>query len=356
MRVGLFLRLFAAVIILAALLILLCSSAVSEDALSAHDTLYRGLWECRETVDVSALNVQKSDAARLLREVLHGSPELFHVSEKFSYSYNSSGYLLSITPTYKATGKELAEQREFYYETISDLLSVYPRPPCDAEAVLYIHDTLASTYDYDTEYKNYDAYSLFKNGRGVCQAYSLAFVALCRAWDIDAHLAFSDAMDHAWNTVCVDGAYYHVDVTRDDPISDQAPSQTVLHSAFLRSDAGFASLGYHDYIAQTPCDSLRFEKNDGGVLEDVSVAAVFRENGIFVFDGSDVFKVSFNLTPPIASLAQGDSNGDGCVDVCDILCVRVGKVLPFLTYDEEKIREVILDSLAKKYLYASDLD
>jgi hypothetical protein len=335
---------------------LLCSSAASEEALSIQNVLYHALWECRDLIDVSELNVQKSDAARLLREVLHDSPELFHVNTKFSYSYNSSGRILSITPSYRATGKELAEQREFYYATVSELLAAYPRPSCDAEAVLYIHDTLASNYDYDTEYKSYDAYSLFKNGRGVCQAYSLAFVALCREWSIEAHVTVSDAMDHAWNTVRVDGAYYHVDVTRDDPITDCTPSKNVLHSAFLRSDAGIESLGYREYDAGTPCDSQIFERDGVGILGDVSVAAAFLKNGIFVFNGNDVFKVSFNSTPSLSPLPTGDSNGDGCVDACDILCARAGESLPFCVYDEEKIRGIILDGISNKYLYDSNLD
>ena len=43
-------------------------------------------------------------------------------------------------------------------------------------------------------------------------------------------------MNHIWNLIKIDGKWYHVDVTWDDPIMDK-PGR-VKHDNFLRSDDG----------------------------------------------------------------------------------------------------------------------
>lgn len=341
MRVGVFIRLLAVALLLVWVLALPCSSDTHSDP---NAVLYRALYGCLETVDLSSFKIPKENAPRLLRDVLYNSPELFYVGGKFAYSYNSQGYLLSITPIYKVTGAELDEQRAVYNAKIQGLMADCPDGATDAEAVLYIHDVLASNFDYDTDYKAYDAYSFFESGRGVCQAYSLAFIALCRTRGIDASMAVSNEMDHAWNTVCIDGAYYHVDVTRDDLVGDAG----VLHTAFLRSDGGMRALGYYGYEAKFPCDNTKFD----GLLDGVESKVTFSENGIFAFNGQGVLKVTLSDTPLLTPLCEGDTNGDGEVNLHDLLSVIKGENIPLTLTDKKRLLCLVLERIAKKYLDA----
>ncbi|MBE6693373.1 MAG: hypothetical protein E7589_01215 [Ruminococcaceae bacterium] len=351
MRVGVFLRFAAGCLMLSGILILLCSSAACEDAPSPTEYIYSALVACEAEIDVAEYALDRAAAVEILRDLLCNSPELFYVSGKISYSYGSDGRLLTLTPAYKVAGKELDAQRKFYTDTVVKMLSEADTLQGEAELALYIHDAIASKFEYDTDHKNYDAYSLFRDGRGVCQAYSLGFIALCHEAGLEAKTVISDAMDHAWNAVKIDGEWYHIDVTRADPISDESPSKAVLHKAFLRSDAAMASLGYHGYNTDISCKSTRFEKDGRGILEDISEAVIFRQNGAFAARGTSVVRVDL-ATPHLIPLPFGDIDGDGAADARDIAILLVGdsdSLLPFTMTDTDKLGALILEDILKKY-------
>ena len=351
MRVGVFVRALAACLLLSGILILLCSSAACEDALSPTEYIYSALVACQSNIDVAEYALDRTAAVNILRDLLCNSPELFYVSGKISYSYGSDGQLLTLTPTYKATGDELDAQRKFYTDTLKEMLLGADTLQSDAELALYIHDAIVSKFDYDTDY------SLFHDGRGVCQAYSLGFIALCREVGLEAKTVVSDEMDHAWNVVKIDGEWYHVDVTRADPVSVEATSKTVLHKAFLRSDAGMRSLGYRGYDTDIFCDSTRFEADGRGILEDISVAVVFRRGGTFAACGTTAVRVDL-AAPRLIPLPIGDADGDGAADARDIATILMGdsaNILPFAVTDAKKAAAVILEDIIKKPALGEDI-
>lgn len=51
-----------------------------------------------------------------------------------------------------------------------------------------------------------------------CNGYALAFKDIMTRLNIQALHITSDSMQHAWNLVYLDGEWYHVDVTWDDPV------------------------------------------------------------------------------------------------------------------------------------------
>ena len=111
-----------------------------------------------------------------------------------------------------------------------------------------------------------DAFSLFRDGVGVCQAYALAFMALGRAAGLEVDMVTSREMDHAWNRMSgVGDAWYHVDVTRDDPIREPGTASVVRHTRLLRSDAGMEAEGYTAFSCGDGhiCADGRYETAEG---------------------------------------------------------------------------------------------
>ena len=112
-----------------------------------------------------------------------------------------------------------------------------------------IHDWIILNYDYaysDTyNAKSHSAYGMLTNGRGVCSAYTLLFDVLCRTAGFRTRIVFSEKTYavtgstfniHCWNMICVDGIWYHVDVTWDD---QPHLGNGVVYNYFLKSSDYF---------------------------------------------------------------------------------------------------------------------
>ena len=99
------------------------------------------------------------------------------------------------------------------------------------QKALYLHDYIATHGQYDTiskvdvqnkiDERRRDAYGMLIDGIGVCQGYTLAYRLLLKEVGIDSGTVTSDSMNHVWNLIQIDGNWYHVDVTWDDPTEDR---------------------------------------------------------------------------------------------------------------------------------------
>ena len=122
------------------------------------------------------------------------------------------------------------------------------------EKVVAIHDYL--TYNVDYDYANYlagtipsSSYSAdgaLKNGKAVCSGYASAFSVLAKAAGFEVTYVDGVANNgegyqgHAWNEIKIDGVWYNVDVTWDDPTwsgKDPSDHSANCYTYFLVSDA-----------------------------------------------------------------------------------------------------------------------
>ena len=111
-----------------------------------------------------------------------------------------------------------------YKEIIKDGMS-------DTEKVTAIHDYLIYHADYtangDTTQateRNCRVAGLVLDGSAVCSGYANTFYLFCKAAGLDCEyvrgesVPKKDDFGHAWNRVKVDGKWYYVDCTWDDPV------------------------------------------------------------------------------------------------------------------------------------------
>ncbi len=66
----------------------------------------------------------------------------------------------------------------------------------------------------------YSSYAALVRHSAVCQGFAGAFYRLCLESGIDSRIVSSDAMNHTWNIVELDGSYYHLDATWDSYCPD----------------------------------------------------------------------------------------------------------------------------------------
>ncbi len=94
-------------------------------------------------------------------------------------------------------------------------------------------------YDETENQDNNHAAAALLDGLTLCQGYAQAFQMIGQRLGHDVMMITgeSNAQGHAWNLVKLNGQYYHVDVTHDDPVPDRGPDQPVRHLHFMRSDS-----------------------------------------------------------------------------------------------------------------------
>lgn len=106
-------------------------------------------------------------------------------------------------------------------EKVAQIVGAVIRPGMsDYEKALALHNWIIFNADYDGTYTRYTAADILLHGSGVCQAYTQAYALLLNAVGINNTTETGD--DHIWNMIQLDGDWYHVDATWDDPIGGGA--------------------------------------------------------------------------------------------------------------------------------------
>ncbi len=97
----------------------------------------------------------------------------------------------------------------------------------DYEKELAIHDYIVTNCEYGyVDYSNdyaYRAYGVLVQGKAVCNGYAEAMALLLNCVGIENEImtGWANGELHAWNRVKLDGKWYQVDSTWDDPIPDR---------------------------------------------------------------------------------------------------------------------------------------
>ena len=109
---------------------------------------------------------------------------------------------------------------------------------------------LHTEYDYHNYLSNtvpeesFNLYRLLVKNKAVCNGYAEAMVYLLNRIGIEAiYIPSLPAMNHAWNKVKVDGTWYNMDATWDDPVPDRQGK--IGYQYFLVSDSQLSKT--HDW-------------------------------------------------------------------------------------------------------------
>lgn len=122
----------------------------------------------------------------------------------------------------------------------------------DYEKIKALHDYIIVHTEYDKVNLDnntipdidYTAKGVFTNGIAVCRGYAEAFQLLMQKIGIESKILTGWAKDtsHAWNVVKLNGKWYHVDTTFDDPVAQpgeiyKTPYDNLRYNYFLVTDA-----------------------------------------------------------------------------------------------------------------------
>lgn len=190
-------------------------------------------------------------------DLIDGHPELFFVSDSYLYWLNSNGFISHIEISFLYSEEEIASRTKAYNASVSTIVSYALQANNTLGQVMLVHDYLCANYEYDQTFTVYSAEQMFKQGTGVCQAYLQCFQGVMNAMDIDCVPVTSASMNHGWNAVKIDGSWYHLDATWDDPVSDMP--LRARHKYFLLSDAGMEEADHSNWSAAVSALNTQFD-------------------------------------------------------------------------------------------------
>lgn len=179
-------------------------------------------------------------------------------------------------------------------EMVATITSSYANNNMNSfEKAKAMHDWLVSNVDYVITDNCHTAYGALIEKQAVCDGYSYAYRLLMSALGFDCRVVYgySEGEAHAWNVVNLDGVWYQMDVTWDDPYVNgvsygYGDGSNLSYSYFLLNDGTM----YADH-------SVMWEYNPDGVPSCTSTAGMEWINGILT--------TSYSPGSTATSIAEG---------------------------------------------------
>lgn len=165
-------------------------------------------------------------------------------------TYYVNGSTVSVTARYNAAGLVLQHYKNGTTLTDSKAIALKSKVESilksetstsmsDYDKALALHDYIVLNAGYDSSDISYTAYGALVEGKASCQGYAEATCLLYTLAGLENHFVRSDSLvnvggTHGYTKVKIDGVWYCVDTTGDDPRPDKAGR--VRHDFFLTSD------------------------------------------------------------------------------------------------------------------------
>ena len=215
------------------------ASTYDKDAFDAR--LVEAFKNYESSVDVSDIGITRDEAYNGgINTVINSHPEIIGIAGTSYYYSPSTNLVTKIVITYTSNAREEQQKLDAAINELNSRVDISGMT--DEEIVLAYHEYLTSTvaYAYAAYLQGslggaheYDMYGALVNHSSVCQGYAETMFYLLKKAGLSCAIASSQNINHAWNIVKVNGKWYHVDATWDDPVWDMPGRSN--HDYFLVS-------------------------------------------------------------------------------------------------------------------------
>lgn len=326
--------------------------AAENEQITAYEAIYNGLINADESISISQYSLTSNELSDIVDDIHQNEPMLFYFVGGYRY-YMLSQYVYSIIPNYSYDANAITEATAFVESEINAILATVPNGLSDLQKALYLHDYICTHFEYDLDYENYDIHVMLRDKKGVCQAYSLLYDELLQRVGIDSRPVISNSLNHRWNEILIDGKWYHVDVTWDDPVKDLF--SRARHEYFLLSDG--ASKAVHenatDIVADYSCSDTSY---DSFAWHNSDSSAAFVNGNTYMANGSDIQLVNLKTgkTEVVYTISDKWNLPDGYYYTSSFM--RLGTYNNKIIYNtDKKIMALDLNSMIPTVIYAPSL-
>ena len=254
-----------------------------------------------------------------------------HYTSNSAATGNTRGGAIAVTE-FKESDAAKAKAKAIVGQIIKSNMSDY-------ECVKAIHDYLVKNVNYDSKsiadgtinndegHPSHTAEGALCNNLAVCDGYAKAFELLCAESGIYAYMMYGDGINpdgqkesHAWNVVKVNGEWYQVDCTWDDPVINDSvvtDGSNLTYTYFLLTDTEM----YKDHVLDTSystnaktCTSTLFK----GLGQKLAIEAQMKYTGctvanvdsFYIMNKSYTSKGQFSYSLAIPVAESNKINGD----------------------------------------------
>jgi hypothetical protein len=205
-----------------------------------YSLIHQALRDCEESLRLPGRDYDSEALFEIIKEIVMDDPLILFYE---GCTYRSDGLLIL---NYAKLPEESLHAAEAVAGRVKEILSEIISPGMsDYEKELAIHDYLINHCRYDRESlgqgeippESHSAYGALVMGTAVCEGYAKAAKLLLDGAGIENTIVIGDSkgVSHAWNLVKIQGEYYHLDTTWDDPILEDG-GETLKYTYFNLTD------------------------------------------------------------------------------------------------------------------------
>lgn len=218
----------------------------------AYDRMRKAVLIYENEIDISDLSLDTDAIIALVARFIADNPQYFWIAP--TYGYNTEKIALDYTDGTHADNSgfgdadhaKIDERRATFERAVDEIVSAIDPTLSDYEKELLIHDRLTKAIHYDNaavtqptvngvHVDSFCAYGALIGGLSVCEGYTEAFQYLCYRVGINANQVFGEG--HVWNVVQIEGEWYQIDVTWDDPLNQHGIDGNGNHKYFNLTSA-----------------------------------------------------------------------------------------------------------------------
>ncbi|MBV7274693.1 Ig-like domain-containing protein [Clostridiaceae bacterium UIB06] len=279
------------------------------------------------------------------------------------YGFKADGYENDVTINFSFKYLTTKSQEDFVDSKVNSILGqIIDSSMTNDQKEKIIHDYIVKNVQYDMSLTRYSAYDALYEGKTVCQGYALLTYKMLSNVGIETRIVTGSANNgqetesHAWNLVKINGNWYHLDCTWDDPVPDVAgrvrydyynltDSKMELDHTWDHSSYPSATTVYEEPSAQTSVsgvvlssESLLLKVGQSSSLK-ATVTPTYADNKNLYWESSDTGIVTVDSYGNIKALKEGSTKvsvkteDGGYTDSCEINVVSGDGVnIDFLTY------------------------
>lgn len=210
----------------------------------------------------------------IINKVVEDYPNIdygYDGAEASIIAYKNGTAKMTINIKYEFSKEYMMEMRRLSEEKAEEIISkVIKIGMSDYEKELALHDYVVNNSKYDKRLftgnmpsESYTDYGILVKGTGVCAGYARALYRLLNMANIECIYVTGYGNDetgsvaHAWNIVKIEGEYYHLDATWDDPVTYTGRA-VITHNYFNVNDEKMSGDHIWDLEKYPECTATKY--------------------------------------------------------------------------------------------------